>query len=45
MGPFCILGVLDDDENCCSTKRASVLIRSGAAAKPEGLKQPKGCFK
>jgi hypothetical protein len=30
VGPFFILGVPDDDENCCSIKRASVLDAAGA---------------
>jgi hypothetical protein len=33
VGPFFILGVLDEDEDCCSIKRASVLDAAGA---PQG---------
>ena len=29
-GPFFIWGVLDEDENCCSIKRVSVLDAAGA---------------
>ena len=41
MGPFCFWGVLDEDEDCCSTKRASVL---DARSAPAGSKQTQGCF-
>jgi len=30
MGPFCFLGVLDEEEDCCSIKRVSVLDAAGA---------------
>jgi hypothetical protein len=31
LGPFCFCRVLDEDENTCSIKRASVLDAAGAA--------------